>query len=87
MPLVFGAVAFGMPVRGKRFISHRRWRAFGALALGHCLDWPDGRSRVRMSKQFRADEPDMVPMWVLVGVFFAASNFTDAVQPFIRCSR
>ena len=26
----------------------------------------------------------MLPMWVLSGVFFAASNFPDAMQPFIR---
>ena len=26
----------------------------------------------------------MVPMWLLSGVFFAASNFPDAAQPFIR---
>jgi ABC-type multidrug transport system permease subunit len=26
----------------------------------------------------------MVPMWVLSGVFFASSNFPDAMQPFIR---
>jgi len=25
-----------------------------------------------------------VPMWVLSGVFFASSNFPDAVQPFIQ---
>jgi ABC transporter DrrB family efflux protein len=26
----------------------------------------------------------MVPMWVLSGVFFASTNFPDAMQPFIR---
>jgi ABC-2 type transport system permease protein len=26
----------------------------------------------------------MLPMWVLSGVFFAASNFPDAMQPFIQ---
>ena len=26
----------------------------------------------------------MLPMWLLSGVFFASSNFPDAVQPFIR---
>jgi ABC-2 type transport system permease protein len=25
-----------------------------------------------------------VPMWVLSGVFFSASNFPDAIQPMIR---
>ena len=26
----------------------------------------------------------MLPMWVLSGVFFASTNFPDAMQPFIR---
>ncbi len=26
----------------------------------------------------------MLPMWVLSGVFFAATNFPDAMQPFIK---
>jgi ABC-2 type transport system permease protein len=26
----------------------------------------------------------MLPMWLLSGVFFASSNFPDAMQPFIR---
>ena len=29
----------------------------------------------------------MLPMWVLSGVFFASTNFPDAMQPFIRCCR
>ena len=26
----------------------------------------------------------MLPMWILSGIFFSASNFPDAVQPFIQ---
>ena len=26
----------------------------------------------------------ILPMWILSGVFFASSNFPDALQPFIR---
>jgi len=26
----------------------------------------------------------MLPMWVLSGIFFASTNFPDAMQPFIR---
>ena len=26
----------------------------------------------------------MLPMWMLSGVFFASSNFPDAMQPFIQ---
>ena len=29
----------------------------------------------------------MLPMWVLSGVFFASTNFPDAMQPFIPCCR
>jgi ABC-type polysaccharide/polyol phosphate export permease len=26
----------------------------------------------------------MLPMWILSGIFFSASNFPDALQPFIQ---
>ena len=81
-PLLFGVMAFGMPVRGG-FIDIGIVAIFGALmfgALGLLLG-----SRVRT---FEAASGLMnlmsVPMWVLSGVFFAASNFPDAVQPFIQ---
>jgi ABC-2 type transport system permease protein len=82
IPLVFGSVAFGMPVRGG-VIGIAAVAIAGALMFG-ALGLLMG-SRVRT---FEAASGLMnllsVPMWVLSGVFFSASNFPDAVQPFIR---
>ena len=81
-PLLFGVITFGMPVRGG-FLGIGIVAIFGALMFG-ALGLLMG-SRVRT---FEAASGLMnlmsVPMWVLSGVFFAASNFPDAVQPFIQ---
>ena len=82
VPLIFGSVAFGMPVRGS-VLSIATIVVGGALMFG-ALGLLMG-SRVRT---FEAASGLMnllsVPMWVLSGVFFSASNFPDAVQPFIQ---
>jgi ABC-type multidrug transport system permease subunit len=82
VPLIFGSVAFGMPVRGS-LISIAAVVVGGALMFG-ALGLLIG-SRVRT---FEAASGLMnlvsVPMWVLSGVFFSASNFPDAAQPFIQ---
>lgn len=81
-PLIFGALAFGTPVRGGvlgiAFVATAGALMWGALGLLM-------GSRVRT---FEAASGLMnlmsVPMWVLSGVFFSASNFPDAIQPFIQ---
>jgi ABC-2 type transport system permease protein len=82
VPLVFGAVAFGMPIRGG-LTSIALVAIFGALMWGALGLLMGSRART-----FEAASGLMnmmsVPMWVLSGVFFAASNFPDAVQPFIQ---
>jgi len=82
VPLIFGSVAFGTPVRGG-VIGIAAITIAGALMFG-ALGLLMG-SRVRT---FEAASGLMnllsVPMWVLSGVFFSASNFPDAVQPFIQ---
>ena len=82
VPLLFGSIAFGMPVRGS-VLSIAAIVIGGALMFG-ALGLLIG-SRVRT---FEAASGLMnllsVPMWVLSGVFFSASNFPDAVQPFIQ---
>jgi ABC-type multidrug transport system permease subunit len=82
VPLLFAAAAFGTPVRGG-VVSIAVVAVAGALmfgAIGLLLG-----SRVRT---FEAASGLMnlvsVPMWVLSGVFFSASNFPDEVQPFIQ---
>ena len=81
-PLLFGVIAFGMPVRGG-FIGIGTVAIFGALMFGALGLLMGSRART-----FEAASGLMnmmsVPMWVLSGVFFAASNFPDAVQPFIQ---
>jgi ABC-type multidrug transport system permease subunit len=81
-PLVFGVIAFGMPVRGSVI-------SIGVVALLGALMW--GALGLLMGSRVRTFEAASglmnlmsVPMWVLSGVFFAASNFPDAVQPFIQ---
>lgn len=81
-PLLFGLFAFGMPIRGG-FVSIALVAVAGALMSGS-LGMLMG-SRVRT---FEAASGLMnllsVPMWVLSGVFFSASNFPDAIQPFVQ---
>jgi ABC-2 type transport system permease protein len=82
VPLVFGALAFGMPVQGSvvvvAFVALLGALAFGSIGLlvG---------SRVRTLEAVSGlMNLTMVPMWVLSGVFFSSANFPDAVQPLIR---
>jgi ABC-2 type transport system permease protein len=82
VPLVFGAIAFSMPIRGGFF-------SIGVVALVGALMW--GALGLLMGSRARTFEAASglmnmmsVPMWVLSGVFFAASNFPDAVQPVIQ---
>ena len=82
VPLVFGAIAFGMPVRGS-IVSVALVSLIGALAFGS-IGLLVG-SRVRTLEAVSGlMNLSMVPMWVLSGVFFSSSNFPEAVQPLIR---
>ena len=82
VPLLFAAIAFGTPIRGGLI-------SIGAVAILGALMW--GALGLLMGSRARTFEAASglmnlmsVPMWVLSGVFFAASNFPDAVQPFIQ---
>lgn len=82
VPVIFGVLAFGMPVQGS-VVGIGVVAVVGALAFG-ALGLLMG-SRVRT---FEAISGLMnlasVPMWVLSGVFFSAANFPDVVQPVIQ---
>jgi ABC-2 type transport system permease protein len=82
VPLAFGAFAFGMPIRGG-ILSIAVVATAGALMWGSLGLLMGSRART-----FEAASGLMnlmsVPMWVLSGVFFSASNFPDAVQPLIQ---
>ena len=82
VPLVFGALAFGMPVRGGIL-------SIAVVSIAGALMW--GALGLLMGSRARTFEAASglmnlmsVPMWVFSGVFFSASNFPDAVQPFIQ---
>jgi ABC-type multidrug transport system permease subunit len=82
VPLAFGALVLGMPVRGS-------WADIAAVALVGALAFGSlGLLTASRAKTFEAISGilnlTMLPMWVLSGVFFSAANFPDAVQPFIQ---
>lgn len=82
VPLAFGALAFGMPIRGSVF-SIALVSLLGAVAFG-CVGLLLG-SRVRTLEAISGlMNLTTVPMWVLSGVFFSSSNFPEVVQPLIH---
>jgi ABC-type multidrug transport system permease subunit len=80
--LGFGALAFGVPVRGSLAVLA------GLCVLGSMSFCALGlliASRVRTIEAASGlMNAAMMPMWVLSGVFFSAQRFPDAVQPLIR---
>ena len=82
VPLLFGWLAFGMPIRGS-VVSIAGVALIGALTFG-AIGLLVG-SRVRTFEAISGLMNLMsVPMWVLSGVFFSASNFPAVVQPVIQ---
>lgn len=82
VPILFGVIAFKMPVNGSilniTIVSLAGALMFGAvgLLLG---------SRVRTLEAISGlMNLCTVPMWVLSGVFFSSSNFPALAQPFIK---
>jgi ABC-2 type transport system permease protein len=80
--LLFGYFAFGVPMRGSI-----------AVLLGTCLVGAVAFGGLGLLVASRARTIEavsgllnlvMLPMWVLSGVFFSASNFPPAMQPFIQ---
>lgn len=82
VPLGFGVLILGVPFNGSVFalavVSVLGALAFGALGL---LAASRARTIEAISGVLNVV---MLPMWVLSGVFFSASNFPDAAQPLIR---
>ena len=82
VPLVFGALAFGMPIRGSilsiGFVALIGALTFGAIGL---LLGSRARTLEAISGLMNLTS---VPMWVLSGVFFSSSNFPAVVQPLIH---
>jgi len=78
----FGALAFGVPVRGS-LLSLAVLALLGAMSfagLGLLT-----ASRVRTVEAVSGlMNLVMMPMWVLSGVFFSSENFPSEMQPFIK---
>jgi ABC-type multidrug transport system permease subunit len=82
VPVGFGALAFGVPVRGSLIdlvvICVLASLSFSGLSL---LIASRARTLEAVSGLMNLAQ---VPMWILSGVFFSAQRFPDVVQPFIR---
>jgi ABC-type multidrug transport system permease subunit len=82
VPLLFGALVLGMPVRGS-ILAIAVVCLVGALAFGGI-----GLLLASRTRTFEGISGLMnlatVPMWVVSGVFFSSSNFPQAVQPVIQ---
>jgi ABC-2 type transport system permease protein len=82
VPLGFGVLALGLPIRG----------SYGAVALvsvtGALAFSALGVLLASRSRTFEGISGlmnlAMVPMWIMSGVFFSSANFPDAVQPLIQ---
>jgi ABC-2 type transport system permease protein len=82
IPVGFGALAFGVPVRGRLIdlavicvLASLSFSALGLLIASRARTI-EGVSGLMNLLQ--------VPMWILSGVFFSARRFPDAVQPLIQ---
>jgi ABC-2 type transport system permease protein len=82
VPVLFGILAFGVPMRGSLF-------DFAIVCVLACLSF--SALALLLSTRARTIEAIsglvnlmQIPMWILSGVFFSAQRFPDAVQPFIK---
>ena len=82
VPLVFGVVAFGMPINGS-LGAIAAASVIGALAFGALGLLLGSRSRTFEGISGLMNLA-MLPMWLLSGIFFSASNFPEAIQPVIQ---
>jgi ABC-type polysaccharide/polyol phosphate export permease len=82
VPVVFGALAFGVPVRGSivdlAIVCLLGSMAFSAIGL---LIASRARTIEAVSGLMNIV---MLPMWIVSGVFFSAERFPATVQPFIK---
>jgi ABC-type multidrug transport system permease subunit len=78
----FGALAFGVPLRGSLallagicLLSSLAFGALGLLVASRARTMEGASGLMNLV---------MLPMWVLSGVFFSSANFPDAIQPFVQ---
>lgn len=82
LPIAFGAIAFGVPIRGSWItitilclLASMMFSAIGIL-VGSRARTIEGVSGLM--------NLIIMPMWVVSGVFFSAQRFPDVVQPIIK---
>jgi ABC-type multidrug transport system permease subunit len=80
--LVFGRLVFGVPMRGS-LASLVALTVLGALSFGGIGLLVASRARTVEAVSGLMNVV-MLPMWLLSGIFFASSNFPEAMQPLIR---
>jgi ABC-type multidrug transport system permease subunit len=80
--LFFGWAVFGVPVRGS-LAAVVALTVLGALSFGGIGLLVASRARTVEAVSGLMNVV-MLPMWLLSGIFFARSNFPDAMQPAIR---
>jgi ABC-type multidrug transport system permease subunit len=80
--VLFGILVFGVPMRGS-WLQLALLCFLGSLAFGGIGLLIASRARTVEGASGLMNLV-MLPMWVFSGVFFSASNFPAAAQPFIR---
>jgi ABC-type multidrug transport system permease subunit len=80
--VAFGWLAFGVPIRGS-LVTLAVTCLFGALSFGGVGLLVASRAKTVEAVSGLLNLV-MLPMWLLSGVFFSASNFPDAMQPVIQ---
>jgi ABC-type multidrug transport system permease subunit len=82
IPLIFGALVFGVPIRGHwvdiivlSLLTSFAFSAIGLLIASRAKTIEALSGMVNLT---------IMPMWVCSGVFFSAQRFPDFAQPFIR---
>lgn len=82
VPVLFGVIVFGVPVRGSivEFVAVCVLGSLSFSSLGLLI-----ASRARTIEAVSGImNLVMMPMWIVSGVFFSADRFPEAVQPFVR---
>jgi ABC-2 type transport system permease protein len=80
--LGFGALVFGVPLRGSLFslaaiclLSSLAFTSLGLLVASRVQTMEGASGLMNLV---------MLPMWIFSGVFFSATRFPDSLQPFIQ---
>jgi ABC-type polysaccharide/polyol phosphate export permease len=82
VPVGFGVLVFGVPIRGS-IVELAAIAVLGSLAFSALGLLIASRARTIEAVSGLMNIV-LVPMWILSGVFFSSERFPDVVQPFIK---